>query len=107
MDITIGKLTTGEIVIGKLSYTGDLSESLIIHIMPSQHDGGLQVGLAPIFAPLCSDLIEIPKTALLFTHIAPIDLKSEYLKLTTGLITPNSKEASNILQMTSKQPILK
>lgn len=105
MDIKLGLIIGGVIVIGKENENGDLEESF--NIVISQADKGdgqrvpFSINIIPMFLPLNQSGSYINKSVLISTsNDIPPGILAEYQKLTSGLVIPNIIETSNILRGT-------
>ncbi len=86
MDIVIGKIVTGELIVGKLSETG-INDAYLLIITPDNiQQGRFKSLIVPMMMPFADGAIkEISFDKIIATIPAPEDVYSVYIKLTTGI----------------------
>ena len=105
-EIKIGKLISGEMIVGKEG-RGGLDDCYMVQVIPQQGPGGSQafnVMLLPVFIPISKDAVHIPAERIITTIDAPENLAGEYTRATSSLYVPSAGEATEILR---KNPVLK
>ena len=107
-EVSIGKLVSGELIVGKKSENGGIDQALMLQVMPNQENPhAFNIMLLPIFIPISKKPVDIPATSLIAIDEAPESMVGEYTKATTGIVTPTSQEGAQILNIARQQPVMK
>lgn len=91
-NVKICKLVDGSFVIGKISKDGELLKAVEVMIGPGR-TGGMVINLVPLMYPINMQIdhdLVIGKSKILIEKDADDEMISNYIEVTTGIITPKS-----------------
>ena len=98
MKTVLAKLMNNMFVIGKLdSENKRIIESLQIQIVNNpQNPNSFNAMIMPFFAPLTEEKVNIDLDKILTYLEAPDNLKSEYSRITSGVVLATSQDVNNL-----------
>jgi hypothetical protein len=104
MSIKMFKLVSGEFIISDfeadaLNHTVEMSSPMIVQFAPHEN-GQLAINLFPLnpFANAKHEKIQINTNHILFDAMAPKGVEAEYIRITSGIVTPPSKPNLSIIK---------
>lgn len=94
MDIILGKLTTGEMVIGKKDDNGIKDAIQLRPKMTSQTS--IEIAMAPLFPMFSEDFVFIKNEHIICTAVPAEDISKKYLQAVSGIQIATAGELNSL-----------
>jgi|GEM_PF-3850348 len=98
MKIKLGKLMSGETIVGRLNNDEtELENCLLLQAMPAPDGQGLRIGIAPFWSPFSDDKANIELNKLICSPIdANEQLIGQYMQITSGITMATPGDLKNM-----------
>lgn len=101
-NIVLGKLISGEVIIGKED-NDQMTDAYLVNVIPEHDNKSFNVMLLPLFVPIAKEGVNIKYDKIITTTTAPESIKNEYIKVVSDIIIPtktrNQNEIPNLTKL--------
>ncbi len=87
--IVLGKLISGEIIIGKQEKEY-ISDAYLVNVIPNENKTSFNIMLLPLFVPISKEGVNVDNDKLVTVTNAPENIRNEYIKVVTDIIIPSN-----------------